>query len=850
MTTPATPSPPAPADWLEAYAPPDRHYDEFKAPDGSIRPAWEKMARSLRALSPGELARRGENLRHHIQENGITYNVYGDPGNSSRLWGMDLLPMVLEWAEWQKIESALRQRVHLLNLVLQDLYGPQTLLEQRRLPPRLVLGNPAFLRPCHGYTPPDGLFVNTYAADLARAPNGQWWVLSDRLDAPSGIGYALENRSLATRVLSDWLRDQHVARLEGFFQTLRASFEKLVSRRTESPRIVLLTPGPANETYFEHSFLARNQGFPLVEGGDLTVRGERVYLKTLAGLRQVDLVLRRVDSDFCDPLELRSDSLLGVPGLLQATRSGQVALANSLGSGLLESAGLSPFLPALCRHLLGEELKMPSVATWWCGQPRELNYVLEHLDELILLPAFPQPTRPYVVGPRLSATERDRWRERLRAEPWAWCARERVALATTPVIEDGQLAPRLFHLRSFLVADGNEYQAMPGGLTRIPAEADLFNVSMQRGGLSKDTWVLPPPEKPALFEVTAPPSGSVKLRRQSADLPSRVAENLFWLGRYLERADGQARVLRVLANVLTEEGGATDSASIRPLFQSILPGEPVPALLTGDPPVFDLPAAERCLRSLIWNPALPCSLAVNCLRLERSAYRVKERLSSDAWHLVARLQRLNRPAAEGAPLAGNPHTELADVIMLLSAVSGLVMENMTRGYGWRFLDLGRRLERGLHVATVLQYSLAQRGPLSAALLQNILLSCDSLLTYRRRYLTNLQVVPVLDLLACDEANPRSLASQLHAVREHVESLPGASTEEPPHPPERLALTIFSQVRLADPRLLAHEDATGARPALADFLGPIARDLAALSTVLGQVYFAHGGSAGESLSHQA
>ncbi|MGA2052056.1 MAG: circularly permuted type 2 ATP-grasp protein, partial [Opitutales bacterium] len=519
------------------------------------------------------------------------------------------------------------------------------------LPPQLVLGNPAFLRPCHGLTPPDGIFINVYAADLARSPDGQWWVLSDRLDAPSGIGYALENRTLTTRVLSDWQRDLRVARLEGFFQTLRTSFEKLVARRTESPRIVLLTPGPANETYFEHSFLARNQGFPLVEGGDLIVRSDRVYLKTLAGLRPVDLILRRVDSDFCDPLELRSDSLLGVPGLLQSARAGRVALANGLGAGLLESAGLSPFLPALCRHLLGEELKMPSVATWWCGQPHELNYVLEHLDELILQPPVPQTNPPKFVGPPLT--------------------------------------PRASARRSsFLVANGSEYHAMPGGLARIPAEADLISVSMQRGGLSKDTWVLPPPEKPTLFETTTPPAGPVKLRRQTADLPSRVAENLFWLGRYLERADGQARVLRVLASVLTEEGTATDPATIRPLFQTLLPGEPLPVLISGNPPVFDLAAAERSLRSLLWNTKLSCSLAVNSTRLEKSAYRVKERLSGDAWNLVSRLQRLRRPSPEAVAPGGDLHTELADIIVLLSAISGLIMENITRGYGWRFLDLG------------------------------------------------------------------------------------------------------------------------------------------------------------------
>jgi uncharacterized circularly permuted ATP-grasp superfamily protein/uncharacterized alpha-E superfamily protein len=832
-----------PKDWLADYAPLPNRHDEGKTPAGKLRPAWGKLAETLAAQPEGELTRRSEELRRLIQENGITYNVYDEPGSTARPWGMDLLPMLLEWAEWEKIATALAQRAHLLNLVLQDLYGPQTLIERRVLPASLVLGNPAFLRPCHGYLPPEGVFLPVYAADLARAPDGQWWVLSDRLDAPSGIGYTLENRSLASRVWSDALRDNRVARLTGFIQTLRELFERLAAGRSENPRVVLLTPGPANETYFEHSFLARNLGFSLVEGGDLAARGQHVYLKTLAGLQAVDLILRRVDADFCDPLELRHDSVLGVAGLVQAVRAGQVALANALGAGLMESAGLSPFLPTLCRQLLGEEMKMPSVATWWCGQPRELAYVLEHLESLILQPACAPAAQPGLAGPRMSAAEREHWRKRLRAEPGAWCAREWVAQATTPVWENSRLEPRSFHLRALLVAKGTEYHAMPGGLARVPAEADDWSVSMQRGGRSKDTWVLLPPGQPVAADLGGTGAAAIKLHRQTNDLPSRVGDNLYWLGRYLERAEAEARTLRLLAGVLAEEGVATDPWAVRPFFESVMLGNAGRLFASSEPPTLDLAAAENELRALWRDPARANSLAANAARLEKAAYRVKERLSTDAWSLLGRLRRLRRPPPPGAAMLDEALGELGQIITWLAGISGLMMENMTRGYGWRFLDLGRRIERGLAVTQLLNRALAGAAPASLELLQNLLVCCDSLLTYRRRYMTNLQVLPVLDLLALDESNPRGLAFQLNLVREHVEALPRAADEQlPARPPERLALALASQAHVVDAATLAKENEAGARPALAEFLGGITRELTGLSDALGLVYFAHGQAA--------
>ncbi len=837
-TMPATAAT-SPADWLKKYLPAAGRHDELKDARGAIRPVWRKLAETLAAASAEELAQDSEQVHRLIQENGITYNVYGEAGNTTRPWGMDVVPMLLEHAEWEKIETALSQRARLFNLILRDLYGAQTLLEQRIIPPALVLGNPAFLRPCHGYTPPNGMFVPIYGADLGRAPTGQWWVLAERLDAPSGTGYSLENRALTARVLPNWLRDNSVARLAPFIQTLRDCLAGLAPQRPDPPRMALLTPGPANETYFEHSYLARNLGFPLVEGGDLLVRGQRVCLKTLMGLRPVDLILRRVDSDYCDSLELRRDSLLGVPGLLQAVRAGNLAMANALGAGLLEAPGISPFLPALCRHLLGEELKMPSVATWWCGQPRELDYVLEHLESLILLPALSTSTREAVVGPRLDQAQREQWRDRLRAEPEAWCAREWVALATTPVYEHGKLTPRIFQLRTLVAARGEDYHALPGGLTRIPAEDDDLTVSMQRGGRSKDTWVLLPPGRPPVAEVAAPAPPVVKLRRPAPDLPSRVADNLYWMGRYVERTDGQTRVLRLLAGALAGEGAAADPDLLRPFFETLLLQDASYLLAPGQQPALDLAAAERSLRAMLWDTAQPNSLANNIARIEHMAYRVKEYLPADMWSLLGRLGRKRRTPAETAAFLRVAFAELRDAIVQLAAINGFMTENMIHGYGWRFLDLGRRLERGLNMADMLGRVLSRPGVPSAALLNELLVSSECLPMYRRRYLANLNLVAVLDMLACDDSNPRGLAYQLQCVRQHVEEFPREPGSDPAsRPVERLAHALTAQAELLDAHHLAQTNEAGARPALREFLHTVIRDLSALSDALGQAYFAH------------
>src|SRR5580700_4487255 len=519
-------------------------YDELSADGVTPRPHWAHLMDSLREIGPEELGRRWGRAERRIRENGITYNIYSDPLGANRPWKIDIVPLLISADDWRFIEAGIIQRAQLLSLVLEDLYGPQDLVAQGHFPAALLYANPAFLRPLVGVPVPAHSYLHMLAVDLARSQDGQWWVLADRTQAPSGSGYALENRTIVSDVLPEVFRTSNVLRLAPFFRAQREALKSLSSN--DNPRIVLLSPGPFNETYFEHSYIARYLGFTLVGGTDLTVRDRRVFLKTVDGLEQVDVILRRVDDSFCDPLELRGDSLLGVPGLVDAIVAGNVKVANALGSGLIETAAVMPFLPGLSSHLLGEELKLPSVATWWCGQSYALDWVLDHLDSVVVKPAFPSRGMEPVFGAELAQAAKGKFVDQLRARPHEYVAQEQVALSTVPVWEKGGLNSRSVVLRTYVLNTGNGWMAIPGGLVRV-AESEGSVVSMQRGGHSKDAWVLW--DSPVdTFSLLRPRNEPVVLRRELPGVPSSVADNVFWLGRYVERAENAARIVRCLTS--------------------------------------------------------------------------------------------------------------------------------------------------------------------------------------------------------------------------------------------------------------------------------------------------------------
>jgi uncharacterized circularly permuted ATP-grasp superfamily protein/uncharacterized alpha-E superfamily protein len=816
------------------------YFDEMRSAGVGPRSHWQTFFTALDALGPGELARRWEEAKHLIRENGVTYNVYGDPRGKDRPWELDPIPLVISSDEGRVMETGLVQRARVLDLLLADLYGPQKLLSAGLVPPELVFGHPGFLRPCHNLPTPGNRYLYLYAADLGRSPDGQVWVVGDRTQAPSGAGYALENRLVLARTLPDVFRDCQVQRLALFFRALRETLSALAPHNRDNPRIVLLTPGPYNETYFEHAYLARYLGYALVEGGDLTVRDQRLYLKLLGGLQPVDMVWRRLDDDYCDPLDLRGDSFLGVPGLVQSVRAGNLVVANALGSGLIETPALMPFLPSLCQHLLGEELRMPSVPTWWCGERRAMEHVLANLTKMVIKPTFPAALREPVFGEKLSREQRQALADAIRARPSDFVGQEQLALSTTPVLVGNHLQPRHLVLRSYLAASGESFVVMPGGLARVSATADTLAVSMQKGGGSKDTWVLSPGPV-STFSLLRPSEQLVELSRGGDDLPSRAADNLFWLGRYVERADGAVRLLRGILVRLTEKSGLVDVPELPTLLRALnqrwqnFPGVAGP----GNQAILNTPESE--LLSLIFNGTIPDSLTATVNALYRVAGMVRDRISTDTWRILGSLDlREHEPPPDQESLH-NLSAVLAllnRMVITLAAFGGLAMESMTRGQGWRFLDMGRRLERALQLVRLLRRTLVTVSGSEGPLLEALLEIADSSMTYRRRYLGSLNTAPVLDLLLADETNPRSVAYQLAALAEHVDSLP-RDTSHPRRPPEqRVVIASLTKLRLADIDELARPTSADVRQHLADLLARLDADLPIVSDTITQHYLGH------------
>ena len=737
-------------------------YDELSADGVNPRAHWAHLMESLRAIGPEELGRRCLRAERRILENGITYNIYSDPLGANRPWEIDIVPFLIAADEWRYIEQGIIQRARLLSLILEDLYGSQSLLKSGHFPAELLYANPAFLRPMVGVRVPSHSYLHMLAVDLARSPDGQWWVLSDRTQAPSGSGYALENRTIVSDVLPNIFSSSNVLRLAPFFRAQRDALTSMAE--CSNPRIVLLTPGPHNETYFEHSYIAQYLGFALVEGIDLTVRDRCVFLKTVDGLERVDVILRRVDDSFCDPLELRSDSLLGVPGLVDAVVAGNVKVANALGSGVIETAAIMPFLPGLSRHLTGERLKLPSVATWWCGQSYAFDWVIKHLDSVVLKPAFPSRGMEPVFAANLEQAEKGKLTAQIKAFPHEYVAQEQIALSHAPVWDNGHLFSRSVVLRAYVINTGDGWTAIPGGLVRV-AEAEGSVVSMQRGGHSKDAWVLW--DDPVdTFSLLHPRNQPVALRRGSPDVPSSVADKVFWLGRYVERAENTARIVRAMISRLrrADPGGLGYLIRLHSCLKSRHSKLPKAKKSRPTPPEF-----ERELISMISDAKRTDSLASILSEVSRVGNSVRERLSADMMILIGQL-RTSLETERDTQMPEYPAI-LTRCLELLSAFSGMERENINRGLGWLFLSIGRRLERAIYLTRLLRQITHPLVEQEWPLLECLLEVGDSTMTYRTRYYTTLQPMAVLDVLMADESNPRALDFQLAHLVDLYQKLP-------------------------------------------------------------------------------
>jgi len=824
-----------PSTLLENYQRCPGAFDEFLAEEGGPRAHYAKLTSELEGLRIEEIRRRRDTCDRLVQEQGITYHVYGDPRGVERPWQLDPIPLLLAPGEWSVLEAGLIQRATLLNRILADCYGSQELIRSRWLSPALVFAQPDFLRPCHGVGVTHDSFLTFYAADLSRSPDGQWWVVSDRTQIPTGAGYALANRMVTSRILPEAFRDNHVHRLAGFFRDVQKALARLAPRPSEKTRVVMLTPGPHNETYFEQAYLARYLGYMLVEGQDLTVRDNQVFVKTLSGLEHVDVILRRVDDDFCDPLELRNDSILGVPGLVEAVRAGQVATANALGAGLVQSPTFLPFLPGLCQHILGEDLMLPSVATWWCGQKHAREQVLKRLDQLVIKTAFRSRLRVPDPDKRMSEAELAALRRHIEFDPDMFVAQERIGMSTAPALEASGLKARPISLRVFLVATEHGYRVMPGGLVRVSPENGRF-ISMQNGGSSKDAWVV---SETPVEEFTLLHSGShnMELRRTGNNLPSRLADNFFWLGRYSERADATARMLRSALQRFNPERGGGAQTLVAPLLQTLERQGQLPDLSARPELWQNAEAFEAELLAAIFDHTRPGSLRSTADQLQRLGILVRDRTSSDMWRALSKLNDRLAPPPKKLLLASDAMATLNEALLGLAAFQGLARENMTRAQAWRFLDMGLRIERAVYICLLLDATLHSPDVENPSLLEAVLEVADSSITFRSRYTLLPSVPAVFDLVLLDDKNPRSALFQIKQLAKHFEHLP-RDRESTAGSGKSIIARCLARLNQTDARELATEGQAWPQSEVRAVIHETLQTLPKLSDSIAASYFAH------------
>lgn len=819
---------PAPEDPRGRARAGESAFDESRGESGDPRPHWQAFWSWFGRAGRDEWMARSENLRRMLREQGVTCFVSTTGVGQEHPWQLDLAPLLIGSEEWRELEAGLRQRARLLNEILQDLYGIQRLLRDGLVPAPLVFANPAYLRPCQGISAQQRVYLQTYAADLARSPDGRWWVVGDRTQAPTGFGFAMQNRSVLSRVLPELMRELQPRPVLDFLRVRRETLRRFAPEAAENPSIALLTPGPRNESYFEHAYLARLLGLTLTEGDDLTVRDRRVWVKTLSGLRPVDVVLRRVSDAYCDPLELRGDSLLGVPGILEAVRAGTVSVANAIGSGLLEGPAFLPFLPGLCRHVLGEDLRLPSLATWWCGQGREQSYVLDHLEALSLRPAF-HPGGPGLPPGGRSPADQEAWSQRLRFSPHECVGQEPVRLSRSPCWTGAELAARPLVLRVYVVHDGSDFTVMPGGLAQNVDSELLPAQALRLGGPTKDVWVLPEAEPaPTLPHVVSPPLPH--LERAPAEVPSRAADNLFWLGRYTERLEQTVRAARCALGY-AGEGNEILSQDRRAPLRRLLGAL---GLLPASAGPESRETFQKELLALVYEDDRAGGVRDLLHRIHLAAFCVRDRLSADTWHLLHRLQTQATRRLGGLPLVQAART-LHTVVLDLAAFSGMEMENMTRGHGWVFLDLGRRIERGMFMAQLLE-ALWSGDSTTDLLVEPALEIADSVMTHRRRYFTEPRLASVTEVIVQDAANPRALAFQLDALAGHARALPLGQNPEGVAALNLLAQGLVAGLPDLDATALGHHD-QGSRAAPERFRR-VAADLGRFSELLTEVYFSH------------
>lgn len=827
--------------------------------NGGLRQHWQGLIGSFSGLGQGGLAERAARLQRAFEEEGVT-TVLPGASAADHAWRCDPVPLLITAAEFAELEAGLIQRARLLEAVLADLYGRQSLLADGTLPPSLVYPNPGFLRACCGMN--QSSHLQFYAADLVRGPDGAWCVLADRTGSGAGPGFARENRRMLSRVMPEAFRPMQVRQLRPFFDFWQDGLHKLAPDRrlmTQSQgqttwngqgqsqfqsqsqsnlgpiqhggtTVALLTEGTGSVQWFEHLYLSRELSCALVEGGDLTVRHGVVFLKTLRGLKQVDVLLRRIDGRMVDPLELDQRSHIGVPGLMDAARSGAIRITNDPGSGAAEAPALAAFLPQLCRRLLGEELMLPSIPSIWLGEERSRARLAQNPNAWLIRPATDGQAHAQPLA-TMPPADRALLMRRIEQRPWEYVASAAVPPSVAPCLVGEHLAPLPVSLRLFLTQDQGEWLAMQGGLGRVLEPGTQLAGSLPMGGLSKDVWVL----NDERGDITGPPplaAPILRIRRTSGDLPSRVADNLFWLGRYVERLERSARLIRATVTRLARGTRLTprELSELQSLARCLAEAGCVP-------PDF----ARGASASLVLTDALLACTRENGALMRQFASisqlteSVRDRLTGDMYATFTQALRAAREDVQqvGRSLDGLSHAMVA-IQRYSTAVAGVAAESMVRGGGWIFLDLGRRIERAHAVATEIAIALDQTPPRIETGLRLALELCDSAISYRTRYLNVLQPAPVLDLVLVDQGNPRGLAFQLVAIHSLLDELAEDGGRELF---AGVAAGLLAEIEALVEGVMASRDQSQAASDLPPQLEQISANLAELSDRITRRYFA-------------
>jgi uncharacterized circularly permuted ATP-grasp superfamily protein/uncharacterized alpha-E superfamily protein len=825
---------------LNSYKKTINSYDEVIDLNGQVKPYWQSLFDTLESIGMEELEMRNQEIINKLKENGVTYNVYNSDNGGNRAWKLDPIPFLIHQKEWQNIEKGLKQRAHLLDLILKDIYGPQLLIKKNIIPAELVFDNSGFLQPCFDVKQKLQNQLLIYACDMARGPDGKMWLLDNRTQSPSGSGYTLENRTVMAKVFPELNKNIYRNRLSPYFIHLQQTVATLGNLSNENPKVVFLTPGADNETYFEHVYLSSYLGYTLVQGSDLLVRDGFVWLKSIDGLERVDVIIRRVDDEWCDPLELRQNSLLGVPGLLQVMRMGNVAVVNPPGASVVENYGMMAFMQNACKFLLDEPLQMNSVATWWCGQTKELNFVLSNLHRLIIKKANRKQGFKSLYGRQMSKEDLEKLRQMILKNPKDFVAQEEVSLSTTPSFIDGKLVPRFAAIRTFLVSDGNDYKVMQGGLTRSSPVKDKFVISNQLGGLSKDTWIVTDTPTEHYERIVIRKTSN---NQHNNSLTSRNAENLFWVGRLFERTMALTSFLKIVLDRLNEN--VNDKAKKQQeylvvLFKSIThltktyPGftEEV------DDSIFENPEPE--LFSLINNSKKAGSVAYDIQSFLRTSNQVSDKWNADTRRILNLIED-NLQSLRNSHSINQVSHNLDKLYTRLFAFYGNIFETLPRDSGFYLLEAGKNIERILSLVSVLRsaFSFKNNDEVETVLMEAVLENHHLLAQYRYIYKSHWSLVAVLNMAFLETNLPYTLSYLLDGLSSCLSKLPKNIDSNRLNIAERTVLEAMTLVKLFDAEsMIKADEETQYRTELDKTLKQVYDLISKVTSNLASLYFNH------------